>query len=329
MKKRQIIGLFVFLIVIAVAVFVSQTFSTISAIDPQDRIGYKKLDTNWEHEEFVTAEGTTYAGQTFIRDTLKTQELVDYEWIIEFESNFDLTWTNRTSIQDEVGVFSVTAIDSREQPPNIFRDYQSGCSISRGFNSITFNQSSFKYCYDEYNAFSDTETYLPLETNSYNQTRQHIITFKINEESYDGGKPPMDKYGFNYTIYKINFDGNEKTWSVTDGTLILKMIRENNAKINNLNVWVRSPEEFCGDSECNGVETYITCPDDCQAPEPEAEPEEFCGNNECNGQETYITCPEDCKTPILKKIQELSKTYWWILLVIAFLLYMIYRKSKQ
>ncbi len=44
----------------------------------------------------------------------------------------------------------------------------------------------------------------------------------------------------------------------------------------------------CGDGECNGDETCVTCEGDCGECLPE------CGDGECNGDETCETCEEDC-----------------------------------
>jgi V8-like Glu-specific endopeptidase len=44
----------------------------------------------------------------------------------------------------------------------------------------------------------------------------------------------------------------------------------------------------CGDGKCNGAETKNNCPQDCGYP---------CGDNKCNGDETWQTCPQDCKKP--------------------------------
>ena len=41
----------------------------------------------------------------------------------------------------------------------------------------------------------------------------------------------------------------------------------------------------CGDSACSGLETCMTCPQDCG---------ECCPNGECDGDETACTCPADC-----------------------------------
>ncbi len=62
----------------------------------------------------------------------------------------------------------------------------------------------------------------------------------------------------------------------------------------------------CGDDECNGEETFETCPQDCEPgevpraepepdPEPEPEPVAVCGDGECNGEETAESCAEDCE----------------------------------
>jgi len=43
----------------------------------------------------------------------------------------------------------------------------------------------------------------------------------------------------------------------------------------------------CGDGVCNGMETPVTCPADCQVATR-------CGDGVCNGAETNGTCPGDC-----------------------------------
>jgi cysteine-rich repeat protein len=50
------------------------------------------------------------------------------------------------------------------------------------------------------------------------------------------------------------------------------------------------PVEFvCGDGDCNGNESFETCPEDCN--------ESVCGNIICEYNETYTNCPEDCQAP--------------------------------
>lgn len=56
--------------------------------------------------------------------------------------------------------------------------------------------------------------------------------------------------------------------------------------------------QTCGDSVCEGTETFTNCPQDCPVPP------DFCGDNICNGTETFGTCPQDCQ-PI-----EDSGSFW-------------------
>lgn len=61
-----------------------------------------------------------------------------------------------------------------------------------------------------------------------------------------------------------------------------------------------TPVPVCGDSVCNGTETYASCPADCHLiivtpyfpvtliPMP------ICGNDVCESGETPFTCPADC-----------------------------------
>lgn len=44
----------------------------------------------------------------------------------------------------------------------------------------------------------------------------------------------------------------------------------------------------CGDGECQDTETWETCPEDCDEPEP------GCGDGECAPGEDFATCPADC-----------------------------------
>lgn len=46
----------------------------------------------------------------------------------------------------------------------------------------------------------------------------------------------------------------------------------------------------CGDGTCNGSETCLTCPDDCE------ECSDECGNGFCDPGES-ATCPQDCDSP--------------------------------
>ena len=48
------------------------------------------------------------------------------------------------------------------------------------------------------------------------------------------------------------------------------------------------PKPYCGNDQCDGKETALTCPKDCQA---------RCGDETCNGIETPASCPEDCEEP--------------------------------
>jgi len=44
----------------------------------------------------------------------------------------------------------------------------------------------------------------------------------------------------------------------------------------------------CGDGECHETETWETCPEDCEEPEP------GCGDGTCAPGEDFATCPADC-----------------------------------
>jgi cysteine-rich repeat protein len=54
--------------------------------------------------------------------------------------------------------------------------------------------------------------------------------------------------------------------------------------------WAAKP--FCGDGQCKGSETPVSCPDDCGEPEPDV-----CGDGQCTGTETPESCPSDCEDP--------------------------------
>lgn len=76
------------------------------------------------------------------------------------------------------------------------------------------------------------------------------------------------------------------------------------------------PPAFCGDGQCNGQETEITCWHDCQGQGPtcgnsiceqgedssncpsDCQPQgPTCGNNVCEAGEDHTTCPNDCQAP--------------------------------
>ncbi len=48
----------------------------------------------------------------------------------------------------------------------------------------------------------------------------------------------------------------------------------------------------CGDNSCNGDETYLTCPSDCDEPAPTV----VCGDGICDWGEDLNNCPGDCST---------------------------------
>ncbi|MEY3013363.1 MAG: hypothetical protein RIT45_2098, partial [Pseudomonadota bacterium] len=47
---------------------------------------------------------------------------------------------------------------------------------------------------------------------------------------------------------------------------------------------------YCGDGQCNGIESALTCPTDCK-PAPTGP---YCGDNTCDGKESGKSCPIDC-----------------------------------
>lgn len=47
------------------------------------------------------------------------------------------------------------------------------------------------------------------------------------------------------------------------------------------------PSSRCGDATCNGSETELTCPTDCD--------KSTCGDLVCDATETEASCPADCK----------------------------------
>ena len=47
---------------------------------------------------------------------------------------------------------------------------------------------------------------------------------------------------------------------------------------------------YCGDGQCNGIETSVSCPGDCK-PAPTGP---YCGDNTCAGNESGKSCPIDC-----------------------------------
>lgn len=126
-----------------------------------------------------------------------------------------------------------------------------------------------------------------------------IVTFAATASDADG---TIVKVEFLLNGSVVGSDTSEPfsyNWIAVEGYWIVTAKAYDDSDANTVSDWVSitvsgsGSDPYCGDGTCNGVETVVTCSEDCTVPPPAP----YCGDGICNGIETYQTCTQDCENP--------------------------------